>query len=68
MNLIRKRKGGSEQIMALRLVVKSLHIKILCCLITTVSLLEIYSLLENFLFPDVFLKSSNFHESDMMSL
>lgn len=54
--------------MALRLEVKSLSLKTLFCPIPKVPLLEIHSLFKNFFLPDVFLQSSNFHESDVMNL
>lgn len=54
--------------MALRLHVKPLPLKILFGLMPEVPLVESHSLPQNFLLPDVFLKRSNFHESDVVSL
>lgn len=65
---IRRRKRSSEQKVALILDMKSFPLKILFCLMPQVPLLDIHSMLKNFLPPGAFFQSSHFHDSHVMRL
>lgn len=65
---IRQRKRSNEQKVAPILDVKSLPLKILFCLMPEVPLLDIHSMLKNFLPHGVFFLSSHFPKSHVMRL